>query len=83
MLLPFARPIALFLCLAGLAVAGVARADVLPPPERPAWGQEPPPLPAPPPEKDLERAALVALAGMVLASAAGRWAIRARAERRA
>ena len=60
------RIVALALGLVTVAAAPAARADILPPPQRPTWDQHPPPLPEPPPEKDLERAALATLAGLAL-----------------
>lgn len=66
-----AHAVALAFGLVAVA-APPAHADVLPPPERPTWDQHPPPLPEPPPEKDMERAALAALACLALLGAA--WA---------
>jgi hypothetical protein len=63
------------------AVVPAARADVLPPPQRPAWDQHPPPLPEPPPEKDLERVALATLAGLALLGVACARAKQTHAER--
>lgn len=60
---------ALALGLVAFATAPLARADILPPPQRPTWDQEPQPLPRPPPERELERAALAVLAGLTLLSA--------------
>ena len=82
---PRVRSFSLALGLAALAVATVGRADVPSPPQRPTWDQEPAPLPQPPPEKDLERAALAALAAIavVLAARSSRaGGVRARAETR-
>jgi hypothetical protein len=65
-----------------LAVApALARADVLPEPERPqGWEPRTPPTPAPPPEKELPPAALwfaaIALAGAIVV-------VRARPQERA
>jgi hypothetical protein len=61
--------LALALGLLTVAAAPAARADILPPPERPTWDQHPPPLPEPPPEKDLERTLLATLAGLALLGA--------------
>jgi hypothetical protein len=73
--------LAVALGLVAVAAAPVVRADVLPPPQRPTWDQHPPPLPEPPPEKDLERTALATLAGLALLGAAWTRARRTLAER--
>ena len=73
--------LALALGLMAVAAAPAARADILPPPQRPTWDQHPPPLPEPPPKKDLERAALATLAGLALLGAAWTRVRRTEAER--
>ncbi|MFT3765081.1 MAG: hypothetical protein QM820_06140 [Minicystis sp.] len=62
----------LLLILAPLALTAPASADIPPEPHRPAWNEHPAPEPDPPPEKPIERLALVAAALALIGFAAAR-----------